>query len=301
MSKYLTSNLFGPPISLHPAWLAMPSGLRLPPELIYAIIADMADSWWPERYDILLKCALVSRDWLPASRSLLLDHVRIQSKSSYDLFVQNWLQSSSLEPYLVSTKSVELTDSHTVPEGEALQQAAPYPNRGWSHQFIHHFAGHLPNLESLTIRSADWDSRPPHPSIHIAISRFSSLKQLALLDCQFPSGSMLCRIVSALSSLEDLQLYGVTSRHVGTQTRYTSNAHGPSLQTLRLSCDSNCVTGLMRFLLGTPTRTSLREIGVKRIELLPHDIDQQNFMKEVAPGLVKCHSAFFQSDHPLNS
>ncbi|RPD75619.1 hypothetical protein L226DRAFT_50144 [Lentinus tigrinus ALCF2SS1-7] len=257
----------------------------LPPELVDNIIASITDESLPQLNRILLKCALICRDWLPASRSRLLQFVDLTSATAYNSFVDNLLHPPHSNPYLAATESVWLTDpSGHSPSGERQQ---------WTHRFIHDFAGHLPNLESLTIENADWISRPPHPHAHLAISRFSLLKELSLYDCKLPSAHMLRRMVSVLSSLENLQLVNVTWPHarggdLATCYRDSARTALKTLYLMKYRVD-DCLAPFLHWLSHTPTRGSLRDLSFRfaRADTSLHAHEYMGFVEAVTPGLVK--------------
>ncbi len=264
----------------------------LPPEIIDEIIASISDETLRESNRTLLNCALVCRDWLPASRSQLLNFLDLTTNTAYDSFVENVLHSDRLEPCLASTESVWLTDPSEYDEPPTQGDAA----RGWTYRFVHDFAGHLPNLESLTIEEADWTTgRPLHPRAHLALSRFSSLKQLSLSDCKLPSAQTMRRMVSTLSgSLEELELTNVTwpIARGETSATYATRVPGPALNTLHLSCrrgDNDCLAPFLRWLSHTPTRSSLRDLSFRstRTDVSPHANDYMAFVKTVAPRLTE--------------
>ena len=236
---------------------------RLPPELIDDIIAHVVDK------PALLACALVSRNWLPASRCQILARVYIASKRAYRSFVDNLLLSSSLQPYLVSTKSLVLEDPSKDDKGQPQGPVSERDPQSWTYRFVHEFAGHLPKLEVLEIWGADWIIRPPHPRINLVMSRFSSLRELVLWTCNLPSSQMLRRMVSALStSLLVLDLHGTKwpSAHHDHLSAYIARTPGPALTRLRISSpdeDSDSVAAFLRWLSFTPTQRSLRYFDLR--------------------------------------
>ena len=267
---------------------------QIPQEIIDTIINYVTDDSLNQRNETLLQCALVCRDWLPTSRSQLLNFVDLTSARAYNSIVDNVLQSSRMRPYLVSTKSAWLEDPSKHDE--------PSPQEGvrqpWTHRFIHDFAGHLPNLESLTIENAHWTSCPPHPSAHLATSRFTSLTELSLSDCRLPSAHMLRRMVSALPFLNTLRLTKVSwsPARGGLPLSERGDAdlvRGPALETFYLVCsrgDDDCLVPFLDWLSRTPTRTSLRNLSITsmRTDISPLTNDAcMAFVETVAPGLVE--------------
>ena len=267
---------------------------QIPPEIIDTIINHVTDDSFNKRNETLLKCALVCRDWLPTSRSQLVNFVDLTSARAYNSIVDNVLQSSRMRPFLVSTKSAWLEDPSKRDEPSA-QEGGQQP---WTHRFIHDFAGHLPNLESLTIENAHWTSCPPHPSAHLATSRFTSLTELSLSDCRLPSAHMLRRMVSALPFLNTLRLTKVSwsPARGGLPLSERGDAdlvRGPALETFYLVCsrgDDDCLVPFLDWLSRTPTRTSLRNLSITsmRTNISPLTDDAcMAFVETVAPGLVE--------------
>lgn len=279
----------------------------LPPELTDQIIASVATVGpYYTDYRTLRNCALVCRDWLPASRLQLFKLVSIDSEWNYTSFVENVLHTPALRGYLNSIEQVVLVD------GEPLILSlshAPVGDRQrvWAHRFIYDFAGNLPRLEALTLEQVEWIKSPPHPTAHLATSRFSSVRRLTLINCMLPSTQMLRRMVSALSaSLIYLRLSNVRSPPArgGASATYTYSTPGPALQTLHLECvapdvhdNTDCIPPLVGWLAHTSTLNSLRELSLQHVasgnDLSPvHDIDCIHFFKLVAPALVTLRLIF---------
>ena len=255
---------------------------HVPPELTDRIIDSIPIDRQCEHYQTLLNCALVSQDWLPASRCRLFTCVDISTRGGYESFVANVLRSPRLEPYLKRTKQVVLTNESVC-------------------GFIYGSAGHLPSLESLTIQDVNWKSHPPHPRIHLTISRFSTLRKLVLFQCQLPSSQMLRRMVSALStSLRNLHLDNVTWPPVHHGSVPVLQV-GPALDTLRVSYfgdDKGRLAPFFAWLSHTSTATggSLRVFSLRRTLLLDNHACMA-FLQLVAPGLVQLSINIAYSTH----
>lgn len=167
------------------------------------------------------------------------------------------------------------------------------PTRGerrdqpWTHRFIHDFAGHFPNLEHLHISHVNWRSDPPHPSVHMAISRFASMRKLVLQGCDLPSWHMLRRIITALSSsLTSLALWDVTCPVTGEGVKVLLHPAASALSEFTFSRrlnDGNCLEPFMRWLSHTPTRSSLRRLLFSQRHGLT--TEETAFLTSIAPGL----------------
>ena len=181
----------------------------LPKEITDIIISFLhPDSDWalpPNYYKPLCNCALVCRDWLPASRHHLLMDVWLDSDRQYNLFIYNVVRSPTVSLWLPSVRRIVLAFSRYMKAADGHMHIT-------SRVFMHQLAGRFPNLEELDLRYQDWDTRECSipPRMFILLSAFASVRTLLLEDVRFPSsGAMRCTI-TALPSLTDLGMDNVT-------------------------------------------------------------------------------------------
>ncbi|RDX44379.1 hypothetical protein OH76DRAFT_1305780, partial [Lentinus brumalis] len=76
----------------------------LPPELTDRIIGFVGTL----DKKTLCSCALVCRQWLPASRLALLYYVRVDSPRTYELLVSRVLHSDGARPYLADVRVLDI-------------------------------------------------------------------------------------------------------------------------------------------------------------------------------------------------
>ncbi len=230
----------------------------------------------------MLSCALVCQEWLPASRTALLDCVHLNRKPGYDSFIKNVLSSEHMYPYLRTTRAMWI-DERLASGGLVLTE------QPWSYRTIHEFSNHFPKLEHLRLSDIDWNSPKhwqPHPSVHLAIRGFTSLRKLELMWCQLPSWHTLRRLVAALSpSLTFFRLLNVTcpiprgdapalvyhataSLHefelIGVPSISSNRGLEPFLRWLSYSCRSN---SLRRLVFSEPNLST--EYGVILTRIVP--------------------------------
>ena len=183
------------------------------PPYIPKEITDIIISLFPtdnpvNSYGPLCNCALVCRDWLPASRHHIFVNVWLRSDRQYNLFVSNVIRSPTVSFWLPSTRRIvlfPLTHSYKTPTDDMKMHVA-------SSLFMHQLGGKFPNLEQLQLINLDWgiSGRSISPRMFIVLSAFASVRTLSLKRVRFPSsGTMRCAI-TALPSLNDLEMDGVT-------------------------------------------------------------------------------------------
>ena len=173
------------------------------PKEITDIIISFVHTGYLDGYKPLCNCALVCRDWLPASRHYLLMDVWLRSDQQYNLSVSNVVRSPSVSPWLPSTRRITLSPSFpgkTSADGRAMCIAPRL--------FMRELSGRFPNLEELELINVNWDTRESSipPRMFILLSAFASVRTLLLANIRFPSsGTMRCTI-TALPSLTDLRM-----------------------------------------------------------------------------------------------
>ena len=233
----------------------------LPVELTDEIIA-----WIPTvcsgkgKTTTLLRCSLVCSAWVPRSRHHLFDDCSV-GLEKYDVLLSRALRSSRLRPYLTSVRTLEIYDDGTGYElGSSQSDSTPR----WRWGLIHELAGHLPNLVALKLKS----NFIAHPvSTSMVISRFSSVRLLHFNYCLFDSFGTLRRILTALPSLKELHMHGVTdwpSPHdaLSPPLLVVAKTSRPALDHLYINWHSGHITLLQQFLSwlsATSTVLSLRD------------------------------------------
>ena len=177
----------------------------LPPELMDEIIA-----WIPPfsfrpfgYYSTLLRCCLVCSQWLSASRRQLFQHVYLRFTHHYALFVSRVLLQGSMEVHLAQVRTLELANTASMWGKSYKRGSIPFP---------YAFAGHLPNLTSLTFSDGGlmaFLSR--HPCTPLALSQFSSIRELRITSDQFPSFEHVRRTLTSLLNLTVLVMHSDVS------------------------------------------------------------------------------------------
>ncbi|TFK78538.1 hypothetical protein K466DRAFT_74169 [Polyporus arcularius HHB13444] len=134
-----------------------------------------------------------------------------------------------------------------------------------AHRFFHDFAGHLPGLQELELRGVEWDLDivVPHPSAHLAFTRFDSVRRLVLHRVNFPTFVLARRLLSALRRLQSLvvsETFARPEQAAGTSPGRTRRPQRPALTSLELAgvMNERFLDCLVHFLCRTPTSSSLR-------------------------------------------
>ncbi|KAI0760324.1 hypothetical protein C8Q74DRAFT_219987 [Fomes fomentarius] len=139
--------------------------IHLPHELTDSIIGFVRDERDddPRGPSTLLACALVCRDWVPASMHHLFRQIFLCGKVKYDRFVHGVLHSDALRCHLRSTVSLFIgvngpydafhpclvRDANGPYYGPQARERTS--RRDPCRLFLCNFARHLPNLESLLL------------------------------------------------------------------------------------------------------------------------------------------------------
>ena len=196
----------------------MPGLADLPEEMIVCII-DLVPL---EDKRTLYSCALVCRSWFLITRPKLFLDILLDSRRTIDLLVQRVLRSDELNPYLATTRFLRLYSDR---QSNTPVVFAP---------FLYTFYGRFPKLEVLFLygpNTAYAFNRVLEPFL---LSQFSNLRLLKLYYCFFPSFNVIRRAISALPSLEELDVLGVrVDRVVQAPSSWLPNLRRPSL---RLRC-----------------------------------------------------------------
>ena len=172
---------------------------RLPGEMTDEIIAwipNLGEGEPEYYYPMLLSCCLVCSEWLPASRHQLFPHLYIASAQSYDLFVSQVLPQDSMRVYLSRVRALTLTN----PVNELERGRSSIP-------FSYAFVGHLPNLTALDVyRGGVMTYLCRHLRTPLALSRFSSIRELHIYSDTFPSFGDVRRTLTSLLNLTILNM-----------------------------------------------------------------------------------------------
>ncbi|KAI0757751.1 hypothetical protein C8Q80DRAFT_119197 [Daedaleopsis nitida] len=226
----------------------------VPPEITDNIIA-LVDSGQTATF---LACSLVCRDWLPASRRRLFETVHFSRHHLYDLFLTRILRSVTMRWWLSYVLNVKISDPWS-----PLGKEAPRLDERRTNRFIHEFAGRLPNLQELSFEDADWIIRPPHPSVSVVCRNFSSVRQLALFRCRFPSFGAFRSMLASFPHLEHLDIFAIA--WPGAQLSPIPMAvhdGSPSLRTFRMSAGGPelCAIAITRWLALTRTARTVKDV-----------------------------------------
>ncbi|KAM5532817.1 hypothetical protein V8D89_013536 [Ganoderma adspersum] len=230
---------------------------ELPNELVDAIIS------WVSPYDkrTLRSCALVHRDWLPASLHALLWSVELREPAAWDSFLNGVIHSEQMRPWRASIHHLEFVDPliHTHYPGDKCVPPGSIPT--WRGQYvITVLASHLPNLHSLTF-TVDWAQCSPHPTTFGTFSQLTSLCRLQLDACSFPSFCTFRRVLISLPALKNLNCIDVHWPSAPQLSILALPSSRPPLQSLYLSfsCRS-CTLALLEWLIHTPTSSTLVDL-----------------------------------------
>lgn len=166
---------------------------NIPGEVTDRIIGFIDD------HSCLCHCALVCKDWLPASRHQLFSAVYVRDgliahtprslkhgdahESSF--FLEHVLRSQSMWPWLASIRR--------------LRSEAERP-------IIHELATHAPNILWLSLTECDWCEYPVHRAASLVPSKLASLRELFLGNIKCPSFLFFRRFIAALPTLDTLKL-----------------------------------------------------------------------------------------------
>ena len=176
----------------------------LPGEITDTIISFLPEVDYDFRpgYQSLCSCALVCRNWLPASRHTLFAYVSIRNNDQYTLFVSSAVRSQSGRSWLSSTRRFALRgDSSDSPGSENSTRL-----------FVHELGGQFPNLEGLSLNKVYFSSgiSSPSPWKFASLSAFASVQVLKLFSCRFPSFAAARYTLISLPSLVYLSLQDTT-------------------------------------------------------------------------------------------
>ena len=197
----------------------------IPPE-----VTDITISFVPDA-STLCKCCLVCRGWVPASRCRLFEEISLKSEDQYDLFVSCVLRSSTMRPWLSFITSLSMflplpSDGEDKIAGKCARGV-----------FFYELTGQLPNLERLALFNLFWDRKNTymHHRMFTALYGFSSVRQLEILNCRFPSFGLFRRMITALRQLTRLYLCLISWPVPVPPQETTLLSHIASLQPLPLS------------------------------------------------------------------
>ena len=217
---------------------------------------------WPSRpsnYPTLLRCCLVCRQWLPASRRGLFQHVLLPRPTNYNTFVSDVLSQDSMRVYLSRVHTLELRKYETC-------GPCPIP-------FAYAFVGHLPNLTTLHVnRGGSKTHLCCHPRTSLALFQFPSIRELTLHETDFPSFADLRRTLMSLPNLTDLTIWTdvrwpLPIAELSPHLRYgTSTSSRPKLVGLTYAWtspgDKEWASQFLTWLASTSTSLSLRRLAL---------------------------------------
>ena len=265
---------------------------RVPPELLYTILSFIRSG----DKEALRNCSLVCKVWLNPSRDRLFHSIDLRSPSQLTLLVDRVLRSETMKPWLASVrKFCAWTFPLNTREGHKFSRAV--------NSFIHTFAGHLPNLHTVTFHMFFWDQAPCHPRIWAACSAFPSIRKLELSNVHFPSFDILRRLLESLPSLIDLtyfQLEGDPWQSTQIVFPHFTPYKAPTLLRLRFlieKCYSNYA--FFCWLLRTPSVHTIRELSLAMVQEMPAPNMRSNpqafylFVEEVASKLASLETFIF--------
>ena len=265
----------------------------IPLELLYIIFSFIPS----EEKNTLCNCALVCHVWLPLSRDRLFHSIVLYSPHQLDLLVERVLRSKTVQRWLGLMRKFRVTTfSSDDLEKRKFEKVA--------NSFIYTFAGHLPNLHTVTLdMSLSEQAVPLHPRIWAAFSAFPSLRKLELSEMLFPSIHALSRLLESLPSLVDLTFFEcrINSGQNSLPPRQDfSQRKSPSLLRLRLLVDRcfHCQL-LFWWLLRTPSARTLRDLSLGMWSKLPLESlgpepeTFYSFIREVSPTLTCLETFIF--------
>ncbi|KAI0333676.1 hypothetical protein GY45DRAFT_1432114 [Cubamyces sp. BRFM 1775] len=250
------------------------TGQRTSPRGVPHLPAEVTDQIiffvWPDR-QALCQCALTCRAWLPASRHQLFREVEICSTQAYDALVCHVLHSDAMRPWLASVRRVRVVHPF-IPKATSMSlgiPGGPSDRRDFKqgHRFIHEFAGHLPNLQSLVLTGIDWLQCTAHPSLHLVLASFSRIEALALDFCRFISFNAFRRLIVALPALRALSVVIASWPTASPPPMQIGATHSPvprlALTRPLLQCmrEEGCSRTILEWLSTTPSRETLRSVS----------------------------------------
>ena len=162
----------------------------------------------------LLSCALVCRQWLPASRHQLSERISLWGTAPYVRFINHVLHSDTIHRFLQYTKEVLLFypdydgSSNYRHVGRSTTQAAS-DSSSLFRLFLVYTASHMPKLETLNIQFADWRYTLPLAQEPFLFLKFPVLTDLSLRNCSLPSLHFLRCMLKSLPQLQTLSLSAV--------------------------------------------------------------------------------------------
>lgn len=249
-------------------------------DLIISFVAH-ADSDIDNPTAALWACALVCREWLPASRRHLFEDVYLTEKA-YKPFITQVVYSETMRPWLASTYHLRM-------EGFDGRPCVP----------IYELSGRLPNLRSLSLFRLDWSAHMPLLKEYVVFSQFSRLQSLSIYHCTFSSFASLRRMFTALPSLHDLSMWFVHVANVPTvapPVPVLGSRSRPALSSLAITFDvsQSWISTFLGWLSDTQTRTSMREL-VYRLQYSPTPAHQEHtrFFEQVASSITHLDITMF--------
>ncbi|KAI8976633.1 hypothetical protein BD414DRAFT_422849 [Trametes punicea] len=235
-----------------------------PQEVVYRIIEAIDDR------DTLRSCALVCRQWLPASRYHLFQRILIASHSSFETLVQV-RDAPHIAPAYENVRSLQLRDDK---------------ERPWLHLFpLLLFPDRFPRLFFLTMGQFAWDKHPlPRTFLH-SCTQFRAVTTLNLSDGIFYSFAEFRRLVGAFKQLRRLFVDNVGWRYSSQHPAGSSPSTSPRLQLLWfIPACTGAVPALVDWLLSSASVESLTDLQIRESD--GHDLPEiQRLTRILGPHL----------------
>ena len=232
--------------------------------MIISFLPEVGGNTYTSAYNSLCNCALVCRNWLPASRHNLLTNVRIKSDQRYALFVNNVIRSQNRCSFLPSIRQFSLfcEPSNDLSDSQGIRSAARL--------FIFELGSQCQNLEVLRLEHVDFDMSSLSPRKFAALSAFASVRALRLFGCRFLSFAIARYTLISLPSLDDLTLQGTTWLTAGGPEPLLpflrTSIKSPCLRTIRcltfLGGEATCDDQMLQWLSTTSLAVSLSDLRV---------------------------------------
>ena len=241
---------------------------------IISFLPEIDHRGYPHGYSSLCSCALVCRNWLPASRHTLLTDVTITSYERYSLFVSRVVRSQLAWRLSTLRLSLQGNSSDRRPDNLAHMETV-------TRLFIHELGSQFPNLEMLYLNELNFDtmkSSPPHRKFS-SLSAFASVRDLTLLNCIYPSFAAVRYTLTSLPSLTYLLLGYITWSNVSQSSEepllpfLRSSQKSPFLRRIHylgfLTGDAGtCDSQMLQWLSTTSLAFSLKDLRVSSVILL---------------------------------
>ncbi|KAM5530816.1 hypothetical protein V8D89_015506 [Ganoderma adspersum] len=212
----------------------------------------------------LRNCALVCRDWLPASRHALFSDVELQAPDMWDLFLERVVNVGARGNAAFRDPLASHEPPGEAPMGSKVKRTRKLDPGVRGQYVIPVLAGSLPKLECLTLSGLDWDWNPSHRTTFGMFSQFTSLRRLTFVVYKFPSFCSFRCVLVSLPALEDLNCLDVHWPSAPQPSILALQSGRPALRVLFMSfvCRA-CAFALLEWLIHTPISSTLVDIGLR--------------------------------------